>query len=437
MTLKERGKAAIANGDIAEAMDCFDSHLAGEPGDWESIAYLASMHFDRGNIGQAYVLGRVAANIHPSPETYSDMGRVHTALGEWPEALAWFEGAHATDPSHIPTINNAGMALINMGRHAEAMEWFNRAPQYDLGIEKNKAFVHLMHQEWSEGWRCYDLGVGSKGREKRHAHLAPWFPGGQGPLVIYGEQGIGDEVLFASCINDAIADQPDVIIETMPRLVGLFRRSFPQARVYGTRYDAVPHWYETEKPKTVVSMASLPGYYRQSDDAFPGKAYLRGCSGRRAMVRGLMDPMPRKKKIGITWTGGTTAFDRQARSVDLHDMMMAFAHIDAEFISLEHTLDDVPEDYGVHVFPYITHRELDYDYTAALVSELDLIVSVPTAAAHLAGALGKKTLVLLSDPPQWRCGGPKMPWYKSMEVMRNWTLEGVRDRINEVLNDGA
>lgn len=430
MSLNERGKAALARGDKADAIVCFDAAVADDPTDWESIAFLASMHFDADRLGHAYTLGRIAANLHPSPETYSDLARVHTRFGEWDKALEWLEAAHAMDPLHAPTINNAGMALINLGRHDEALEWFERCPEYRPDIEKNKAFVHLMRQDWAEGWRCYDLGIGSAGREKRHENLIPFFGGEAQRLVIYGEQGIGDEILFASCIPDV---KGDVIIETMPRLVGLFRRSFPWARVYGTRYED-PWWYAEEKPRNAISVAALPGLFRRAQEDFPGEPYLVACGARRAMMRGLMDPLPRKKKIGIAWTGGSNAFDKESRSIDIHALVKAFEGVDAELVSLEHTPTEDVRMLGVHAFPFITNREQDYDWTAALVAELDLVVSVPTAVAHLSGALGKKALVMLNDPPQWRCGGPTMPWYQSMEVMRDWTLESVAARVNEVLH---
>ncbi len=154
------------------------------------------------------------------------------------------------------------------------------------------------------------------------------------------------------------------------------------------------------------------------------------------MARGLLAPMPRRRKVGLAWTGGTAQTGAHDRQADLTALMAALAPVDAEFVSLEHTLapDCTPEALGVHVFPYLTDRALDYDSTAALVRELDLVVAVPTAVAHLAGALGTRCLVLLNDRPAWRCGGATMPWYRSLEVLRDWTPETVAARIEEVLN---
>ncbi len=444
MNFNEMGTAAARSGDIVEAIACFDAAIAGDPHDWNSLAKLGSIYFDTNQFGQAYLMAQVAAKIHPSAETYSDLARVLTGLGEYEQALTILEQAHELNPKHIPTINNAGMVCINLARFDDAWDWFMK-PEKVLGvsewgqadlseIERNKAFVLLQRGDWREGWRAYDLGIGHRDRVERFKGMPTWLPGGQGPTIIYGEQGIGDEVQFASCIPDALEQMDEPVIESMPRLVGLFSRSFPKARVYGTRYDDVPHWPNDVGPRTKISAAQLPGLYRNEAADFPGEPYLRACSGRRAMVRGLLAPMPRRKKIGISWKGGTIQTGFYDKLIDLKEMMTAFAHIDAEFINLEHTLDaERPEECGVHVFPYITARDLDYDYTAALVKELDLVVSVPNAVTHLAGALGTPCLVLLNDRPGWRYGG-EQPWYGCVEVMRDWTLERVRDRIVEVLN---
>ncbi len=124
-------------------------------------------------------------------------------------------------------MNNAGLASLALGETEAAWHWFTRpeetltAAQWQsahLGaIERNKAFVHLMRQDWVRAWPAYDLGLGQGDRVARHTHLPPWHPGAPGPTVVYGEQGIGDEVMFASCLPDALAEIDRPIVETMPR----------------------------------------------------------------------------------------------------------------------------------------------------------------------------------------------------------------------------
>lgn len=447
MSFLRRGSEAYRAGDLNEAMACFDAAVAGDVTNWRAAGAMGNVHLDAGRLGHAYLLLSAAVRLDPNADTVSDLGRVLTHMGDWEAGLDLFEKAHEIDPTHIQAMNNAGLACVHVGRYDDAWDWFCKASPETGGflaneetaeVERNKAWVHLFRQDWERGWKAYDLGLGHGDRVKRFGGVMPWSPlcDPDQPTVIYGEQGIGDEVMFASCLPDAMERLNKPIIETMPRLVGLFSRSFPTAQVYGTRYDRPPYWFDQIKPSFAASIGQLPGMFRNRQEDFPGKPYLTACSARRAAVKGLLAPMPRKMKIGIAWKGGTAQTDFWDRCVDLNEMMGVLGQIDAEFISLEHTLspDEEPELLGVHVFPWLTHRDLDYDNTAALVSELDLVVAVPTAVAHLAGALGVKTIVMLNKHPAWRCGGPTMPWYDSMEVMRDWAFEDVRARIGEVLS---
>lgn len=443
MSFENVGTLAYQRGDVSEAMRCFDAAIVENVKDWRSVAKLGSVHLEEGRMGHAYVFASAAVRLNPCAETLSDLGRVFATWGDNEAALDLFQMAIEQDPSHIPSMNNAGLACLNMARVDEAWQWFDKASPEDSfdfsrdtsDVDRNKAFVHLFRQNWEKAWPAFNLGVGKGDRVARWQGVMKWSPMiKSGNLLIWGEQGIGDEILFSSCIPDALDRCEDVTIETMPRLVGLFSRSFPKAKVIGTRYQ--PEDSVGVKPDYQCSIAELPGHFRTSQNSFPGKPFLKACSARRAAVRGLLEPMPRKKKIGIAWTGGTAMTGYYDRTIELTALMDVLADLDAEIISLEHTLPDnvQPEIMGVHVFPWLTHRDLDYDNTAALVAELDLVVTVPTAVCHLAGALGTKTLVMLNKHPAWRCGGPTMPWYDSVEIMREWTFESVRARIEEVLN---
>ena len=452
MDFKRAGIIAWQRGAVEEAARCFDAAVCEDVRDWESIAVLAEIALHRGQLGQAYALFTHAARIDQNSKVVADIGRVLVAWGEYADALMVFERALQLDPHNVAAMNNAAMACINLGRIDHAAKFLTMAREgvplevamntdYSQ-IERNWAFVHLMRQDWPAAWEAFDLGLGAGDRVARNYGDLPlprWRPemARSEKLVIYGEQGIGDEPLFASCIPDALAHCDNVIIETMPRLVGVMSRSFPQAKVYGTRYEEAPDWVAYEKPTCRSAMGQLPRWFRQSNDAFPGTPYIRTNSIMRAAVRGILAPLPRRRKIGLAWSGGTVRTGWQERQVPVAEMMQAFAGIDAEFVSLQHTLgDERPEDYGVHVFPMITHRDLDYEWTAALLAELDLVVSVPTAVVHAAGAVGTPSLVMLNEHAQWRCGGPTMPWWSGCEVMRDWTLDGVAARIKEKL-DGA
>jgi ADP-heptose:LPS heptosyltransferase len=140
----------------------------------------------------------------------------------------------------------------------------------------------------------------------------------------------------------------------------------------------------------------------------------------RTLLDGINPVHPRRPKIGLAWTGGLPNTGRTRRSLTLDNLAPLIAEFpQADFVSLQYM--DAPEAAaaGVHHFPFATQTK-DYMDTAALVAELDLVITVQTAVVHLAGALGKACHVIVSNRPVWRYGaeGAAMPWYSSVVLHR-------------------
>jgi Tfp pilus assembly protein PilF len=446
MDFVHHGLAAYEAGQFDEAARAFDAALAGDPADGRAAFGLGLVNFNAGRMGQALAFFERSARFETDdPAPFNELGRIYQKFGDYEKAEKLFRHALSIDPENVPSMANLGMALLNLGDIDAADEWTRKA--IDIGMldmnvgdaRRNLGLILLRRQNWAEAWPLYCEGLGHGSRaERKYPGTNPWYQGAGGKVAVYGEQGIGDQLLFASCIPDLIADGDEVVIEVERRLCPLFARSFPDAKVFGTLKDE-PYWLPIENPEYRVAMGDLPATYRTSQESFPGTPYLKANPAMRAMVRGLLDSLPRPKKVGIAWTGGLPETGRDQRSLDIREVMQWFDGIDASFVSLEYTQDPEvdPRQVGVNVFDFLTDRSLDYDYTAALVSELDAVISVPTAVLHLAGALGTPTLVMLDKTPAWRCGGPTMPWYQSVDVLKGWTGESLSARLREVLDNGA
>lgn len=445
MDFVQQGFAAHRANMPDEAQAAFDAALAGNPADGRAAFGLGMVAFERGHLGEAIGWFERAIRFEPDDAApINELGRVYQKFGDYDRAAALFKHALEVDDENVAAMANYGMCLMNMGDIGGAETWTRKAIDgapinADLGDAwRNLSLVLLHKQDWRKGWKLYAQGLGYGDRKRRHFSLPQFDPSYKGKkVVIYGEQGVGDQILFGSCIPDVLAKN-DVIIETEPRLAPLFARAFPEATVYDTMRGH-PWWRDEEKPDSCVAMGNLPKHFRNTDEDFPGLPYLMPNKAMAAMVQGLLSTLPRKKRVGVAWTGGTQRTGRERRSTDIRTLMAAMDGVDAEFISLEHTPDPEvdPRECGVHVFDFLTSRNLDMDYPAALVDQLDAVISVPTATVHLAGALGVPTLVMLGEGPTWTCGGPTMPWWNSVEVMRDWTPESVAARLNEVLSDGA
>ena len=285
------------------------------------------------------------------------------------------------------------------------------------------------------GWDNYAASVGNTTNRPqwKYADELPWNGEPGKSVVIYGEQGIGDEISAASMFPDAIKRAGKVILECDARLAGLYRRSFPEAKVYGTRNKLEVAWDKDDaSPDYSISSFQLGALFRRSAEDFPGTPYLIPDPDRVAMWQGLWSGKT-KPIIGVAWSGGTKNTAKHLRKWSLEQLLPVFRSVDAHWVSLQYTdcqaeVDAFVKEHGVDLKTYqFATLSKDYDDIAALVSTLDRVVTMQQTALHTAGALGVRALVGLPNMTQWRYGekGSKMPWYNSVRLFRqrqgeNW-----------------
>jgi hypothetical protein len=254
--------------------------------------------------------------------------------------------------------------------------------------------------------------------------------------VVFGEQGLGDEICAASALPEIIAAQKAaggrVIVDCDKRLEGMFRRSFPDATVHGTRADKVLKWPESDRNigASIAGFETLK-YFRTKAEDFPGTPYIEPCPDRTAMWRSRKNGKP---TIGIAWTGGTFKNAGTFRNLPVKEWQPLFDSIDANWVSLQYK-DASKEIEGTPVkqYPWATLTK-DYDDTAALVASCDLVISMQTSVCHLAGALGVPTWILIPKTSQWRYGEEytDLPWYKSARLFRqadSWPIEAIATEL--------
>lgn len=322
------------------------------------------------------------------------------------------------------------MSALHRADWDECISYCNRALAEDpdaVDARVNRGMAYLATRRWREGWRDYDANLGrEKNRNELAYGLTPRWDGSKGKdVVVYGEQGIGDEISFASCLPELIRDSKSVTIECDKRLVKLFQRSFPTCEVHGTRYKEDRSWTEGRVWDGKVAMGALPAVYRLKDEHFHGRPYLTPNPMLREGWEAILASLGPKPKIGITWTGGIPKTGQYRRSVTLDTYAPLFKAIDADWISLQYKdYEGIPEaeaKYGVkiHDFDWGT-RFYDYDQTVALISKLDLVISVCTTVVHAAGAIGKECWCLVPQVPMWRYldSGEWFPWASSVTMYR-------------------
>ena len=343
------------------------------------------------------------------------------------EALKYGEGRG--------TYDNLCNVASQIGRHAEALEFSDKVDKVNPAHNRSFALMHL--GRWAEGWAAFSKCAGTEVRPRtdRDYGLPRWDGKRPGKVIIHGEQGVGDEIMFMSmCPPDF-----DGVIECNPRNEGLFQRSFPKAKVYGTLLLNALEWPLVEKADWHLEMGGLGEFFGK--EPFRKTAFLQpdaarrdawktwlsaASSSRRNAPAGRHEHGPEMARVGIAWTGGTWSTGRGRRTVpfDLIAKKLIEQHPDVTFVNLEY--EDRKEElapYPQVLNPYwATKKGADLDDLAAIVSNLDLVITPTQSVVDLAGGLGMPVWVMTEEHPQWRyaiaAGEDRMWFYESARLFR-------------------
>lgn len=449
--LVESEKARIA-GDYEKALKLCLEYMTEDLDSVHAMVLCANIFIDTERYALAHAIMQRAAMLAPDMGiVWNNLGIIFDELENIDEAERCYIKALARDPNDDLALTNLSKIYNKKSNPRKALQAAEKALTLapgNWGVKNNIAQAHLMVGNWKEGWALYDSNLGHKnGRKERTYGNLPRWTGVEGlNLVVHGEQGIGDEISFASCIQDLMRENK-VVIECGHRLQSLFMRSF-DCPVYGTLYFKGGLKWPTEHDLDAkVAIGSLPGFYRNSREAFPGTPYLKADPERRIMWRALLDSMGPKKKIGIAWSGGIPKTGRSERSIPLPELLPILRQ-DATFISVQYK--PVPEAYdlyrdtgiAIHHWPHAMETN-NYDDTAALVAELDLVITVQQTVVHLAGGLGVPCWTMVpTQGALWRYGieGTEFPWANSVKLYRqkgHWvhTIAEVASDLRDFVRD--
>ena len=407
------------------AMPLINEVLTEYPDDAATLNFMGYIWLMGDKPAFAYQYFRRALQEQPGNKAlWTSLGRACHELDRFEEAIKYFLKSAELDHNYSLAYSNASATLVQMSKWEDAEKAAKMALECDpkdLNAQLNLAHSYLAKGQWVEGWKEWDKSLGGKFRKELvYGDEVRWNGDKDKTIVIYGEQGLGDEIFYASCIPDAIDISKKVYIDCDARLEGLFKRSFPEAIVHGTRKQDNVRWLDGITFDARCAIGGLPQFFRTNSKSFPGTTFLKADPQRRLMWRALFDSW-NKTVIGITTKGGTFRTNARGRSLTKEDIAPLLKLKDTILVSLDYDVEERID--GVCYFPWATDSQ-DYDDTAALIAELDMVVGVNTTALHCSAALGVKTWCLVPKWHQWRYAQPSMPWYRHMRLIyqddRTW-----------------
>jgi Flp pilus assembly protein TadD len=441
------GLNRLAAGEIEAAAAAFAKALEHAPQFVDAMRNVVSAGARLGRYGE---MRGVLQNILVASPRDAD---AHAALGfielqgfaQPARALEHFDLARDMGLNSAELLTNRGIALHDLGRIDEAVAAYDAAlamdPQYRLA-RFHRSLARLIEHRFEQAWEDYEARDALAAVAARASGIPRW-DGGEltgKTLLILAEQGLGDEIMFASCFAEVIACAKHCVIDCAPKLAPIFRRSFPAATIHGgTQGESMDWLQEVARPDVQTPAGSLPRFLRPGLTSFPARAgYLKPDQTAAARWRARLAALGNGARIGVSWRGGTAQSRSGMRSLALQQLAPLFALRDRHFVSLQ--FDASAAEVAAFCqrsgfsLAHFDQAMADYDETAALVSSLDLVLSVCTAVIHLAGAIGTPVWVMAPRVPEWRygIGGETMPWYPGNRVLRQATAgdwDGLIQRV--------
>lgn len=450
------GNILQQKGELDEAIVCYQKASQFSPDCADAFYNLGSAFHHKRNLENAIVHYRKALALKPTPLAYNNMGSALQEQDQLEEAIACYHNAIALDPNYSNAYSNLGVVLRDTGQVDEAFVCFQKALQHNSGnpgANWNIALLLLMQGNFKEGWQRYEWRWKVKGFQKRNFPQPAWdgtdLKGKT--ILIYSEQGIGDEIMFASCIPELISGSSLCVLECDRRLVPLFSRSFPSITVQERIGDSVPSPEMFSTADTKVAIGSLPLFLRPSLSRFPQQySYLIPDDRKVSLWRNRYSELGEGLKAGISWRGGKIPSVQRERSMALEQWSKLFSINGAFFINLQYgdttmEIRQAEEKFGISIHAWEDADPLkDLDGFAAQIAALDLVISVDNSTVHMAGALGVPVYALLPFTSDWRWMREfeDTPWYKTVRLFRqripgDWAgvLEQVHRSVSEAVQN--
>jgi hypothetical protein len=410
-------------GDLPSATAFYRQALALSPAFAPALRSLAHACHDLSLTDHAAHLAGYAASAAIDPAAHLLRGYAEIGRRRLPAAAHWLRRAVALDPAGFDALNNMAVALAPLDGPAATATWAGRALAVgptSLQARLNRANAWLALGRWAEAWPEHELRLALQ-RSYPHALRGRRWSGLSAPearLLIHDEIGYGDVFNYLRYVPLARASVGRVLLEVKPGLRRLLAGASGVDRVIERGPEPVPPSdYDLHVP-----IESLPGIFGTTVASVPPAGppltidpglcdQWRRLLGRRARPR-----------IGLVWAGSPTSGLDQARSCRLADLAPLAEIPDVDWISLQKgpaasALSE--ESFGASIVD-LGGLLTDFADTAAVLAQLDAVVTVETAVAHLAGLLGRPTLILLSRWPAWRwlLDRRDTPWYRSAMLFR-------------------
>lgn len=408
---------------------------------------LGIVYYRAGRFEEALQATLKAVELDPNfVPAIDNIGNIYDKMENYVEAARWFERVLSIDPANLSTCKGLFTAYFKTNRCVEALELAERVLRHEPNhprVHFDRGMILLAMGRYIEGFEEYEWRVRCKGFQYlSRSFQQPLWDGSDQPgrtLLVYGEQGFGDIIQFIRYVPLVLQKGLKIIAEVSPPLCPIIE-SIPGITKVVPFGSLLPE-FDLHSP-----LLSLPRIFKTTVETIPQQVpYLFPDKARIDRIRSSVAMHARGLKVGLVWGGNERVDPKRSTSIKSLSVLSDMPNV--SWFSLqtdEHRekLKDAPPEMNILD---LGRGVNDFADTAAIMSEMDLIITIDTASAHLAGALGMKTWTLIPFVPDWRwfLTGDTTPWYPTMRLFRqeqpnDWapTIAQIKNELLQLVGDG-
>ena len=381
------------------------------------------------------------------PEAYQTINNIagyYLEEGKYEKAIRYYKKAIELNPKNAVIINNIAKAYLSLNNINLAQYFCLEALKIDKNNDETKktfSLISFRKLDFKKAWKYFDGRLGLSDFSSKNTSLIyvknKLFNGStldnNAKILVLREQGVGDEILYGSMYRDLLEKNNNVTIECDERLLPLFQYSFNQNHKNKfINLGSVSNYRDKLKNYDFVLYAgSLGKFFRNDINLFPSNSYLDVEQKFINETKNIVNKLKNRFNIGISWKSFKNRYAKE-KSLELKELINIFKTPNCNFINIQY--GDVNDEINNFISKYkikiTTIKDLDLyknlPGVAGLLKNLDLFISVSNSTAHLAGALGVKTLLIKphnhATYHYWNQPNSKTPWYSSIILINKKTI---------------
>ncbi len=447
------GQCFFAEGNFKEAIKVFNDILKIDSKNLSALNSLGRIYHEKrdGKNAEKFFLLALERN-GLSYHVVNNIAGFYREEGKNDKAIYYYKKAINLNPNNPYVYNNLSKTFFDLGINKDAKDNSFKALKIkpdDGDIQKTLSFIYLKDHDFEKGWDYFEGRLRLNEFAKKNENIERLnkklfrnkiLNNSKNKFLIIREQGVGDEILYGSMYGDLLETIENVTIECDPRLLNLFKRSFPQYSNSFVKLGSISNEdYELEKIDYVLYAGSLGRYYRKRLENFINEPFLKVDQKKYTEIKSKLSKYDNKYNIGISWKSFNNRYASD-KSLELDDFRDVFKLPNCNVFNLQYgdVLDEINK-FNDKKNKLLKIEDLDlyndFESVAAFLKSLDMFVTISNSTAHLAGSLGVKTILIKPDNyalfHYWNQKNNKTPWYNCVELVdRESFLNGSKNLEN-------